>query len=163
MALISCDRCGTTQNLSILRSDTACQVCGASGESLSPVADDDDGGGRADPATVLLADDDDDLRETFALWLASGDGWECVEATDGNETLRLLDGDVDVLVLDRRMPGLSGPEVVDRLDETAFAGSVLVVSAYEEDAHLDADDVDGYLTKPIRHQTFVGTLERLVD
>ncbi|GGM64441.1 CheY-like chemotaxis protein [Halarchaeum rubridurum] len=161
MALMICEACSTAQNFSILRSDATCHVCGAGEEFLAPVseADSDVGADRTD--TVLLADDNDELRETFRLWLAA-DRWECWMAADGEETLNALGDDVDVLVLDRRMPDLTGPEVVERLGETDFDGQVLVVSAYEQDTLLSEDDVAGYLTKPIRRQTFVETLERVV-
>jgi len=161
MALMICKACSTAQNFSILRSDATCQVCGAGEEFLAPISDAESDAGIGRAETVLLADDNDDLRETFRLWL-SGDRWECRTAADGEETLNALDADIDVLVLDRRMPDLTGPEIVERLHETDFDGRVLVVSAYEQDTHLSEDDVDGYLTKPIRRQTFVETLERVV-
>lgn len=117
---------------------------------------------RRDSTHVVLADDDDAMRETFAIWLRDRGHWQVREASDGVEALDLLDGTVDVLVLDRQMPKLSGPEVVERLDDTHFDGTVVVTSAYEPDDHLDATDVDDYLTKPIDRAEFVDCLERSV-
>ncbi|RMB18477.1 response regulator receiver domain-containing protein [Haloplanus aerogenes] len=113
-----------------------------------------------DRTTVLLADDDDAFRESLVLWLAADERWDVREATDGEEALAKLDGAVDILVLDRRMPILSGPEVVDRLDETGFEGSVIVLSAFEPDGHLDENDTTMYLTKPVDRETFVDALTR---
>ncbi|GAA0301604.1 response regulator transcription factor [Halarchaeum salinum] len=161
MALMICEACSTAQSFSILRSDATCHVCGAGEEFLAPVSEAESEAGVDQSDTVLLADDNDELRETFRLWL-SATRWDCRAAADGETTMNALDADVDVLVLDRRMPDLSGPEVVERLSETEFDGQVLVVSAYEQDTHLSEADVDGYLTKPIRRQTFVETLERMV-
>lgn len=118
---------------------------------------------RDSDVEVLLAEDDTAVRETFALWLDGRDGWSVREARTGSEALELLDEGVDVLVLDRRMPRLSGPEVVERLDDTRFDGAVVVLSAYEQDEHLDADDVTAYLTKPVDRAAFLARLERCLD
>lgn len=111
----------------------------------------------ADADTVLVADDDDAFRETLLLWLADSP-WETRTASSGSEALSKLDDDVDAMVLDRRMPDLSGPEVIDRLDETDFDGPVVVLSAFEPDDHLDDDDAAAYLTKPIDGDALVDTL-----
>ncbi|ELZ27082.1 response regulator receiver protein [Halogeometricum pallidum JCM 14848] len=111
--------------------------------------------------TVLLADDDEEFRETLVIWLASEEGWYVREAADGEDVLSKIDESVDVLVLDRRMPNLSGPEVIDRIDETEFDGDVFVLSAYEADEHLngDGDRITAYITKPIRREEFLERLE----
>ena len=116
---------------------------------------------RVQSKTVLLADDDDAFRETLVIWLADEAEWSVREAADGVEALAELDESVDVLVLDRRMPELSGPEVVDRLDETAFDGDVVVLSAYEGDDYLNDGDVTTYLTKPIGREEFLEKLEEI--
>lgn len=113
-----------------------------------------------DRARALVDDDDDAYRETLSLWLDEADGWTGEAAADGREALAKLDGSVDALVLDRHMPTLSGPEVVERLDETGFDGPVVVLSAFTPDDHLAEGDVDEYLTKPIDQDTLVETLER---
>lgn len=116
----------------------------------------------ASSATVLLAEDDDAMRETMQRWLTNETQWDVMEASDGTETLNRLDDTVDALVLDRRMPGHSGPEIVDRLDETDFDGTVVVVSAYRADSHLGEDDVANYLTKPIDRETFLAQLRQTI-
>lgn len=116
-------------------------------------------GDRPASATALVADDDD-VREVFRLWLGSEDRWDVREAADGREALDRLDGSVDVLVLDREMPAYTGTEVVERLDDTAFDGAVLVLSGRPPDADLDETDVACYATKPIGREEFVERLER---
>lgn len=126
--------------------------------STDTTGDDSPTDRSADRTTVLVADDDRAFRETLLLWLADDRQWRSREAADGEEALSKLDGAVDVLVLDRRMPNLSGPEVVERLDETGFDGPVVVLSAFEPDDHLTDGEVAAYLTKPIDRETFVGAL-----
>lgn len=113
------------------------------------------------PFTVLLVEDDEDFRETIRYWLGDDGRWNVRMASDGAEALELLDDTVDVLVVDRHLPTVSGTEVVDRLDETSFDGSVVVLSAYEPNGHLNEDDVAAYLTKPIDREMLVGALDDL--
>lgn len=117
-----------------------------------------DGGPTTPCGTVLIADDDDALRESFKIWI--DDSWTVLEATTGREALEQLDESVDVLVLDRKMPELSGPEVFERLDETSFNGRVIVVSAYKQDARLSESEVAEYVTKPLHKETLIELLEQ---
>lgn len=138
-------------------SDPADASSAAADTTAGPETD-PDGPGRH---TVLIAEDDDAFRETICRWSAVDDRWEVREAPNGRAALEAADADVDVLVVDRRMPGLSGPELVERLEDTRFDGSVLVVSAYEADTDLNEADVDGYVTKPVSRQAYVDALEWL--
>lgn len=112
----------------------------------------------AESVTVLLTDDDDDLRETERIWLADDD-WATCEATDGQEALAKLDATIDVLVLDQRMPNVTGPEVLARLDETTFDGSIVLVSAEDPGDSLNAHPEAVSLKKPISREAFVTTLD----
>ena len=81
-------------------------------------------------ATILVADDDAIIRANLALLLRS-EGYAVREAADGQEAARALqDPAVALALLDLRMPGQDGMEVLrahaDRLDETP----VIVVTAY---------------------------------
>jgi CheY-like chemotaxis protein len=114
-------------------------------------------GPRAPPATVLLADDNGVLRESFAYWLTERLGWRVREAADGREAMASLDAAVDVVVLDRDMPKLTGDEVVARLHETTFSGAVVVLSASRPDGELE-DCVDEYLLKPVKCKSLAAVL-----
>lgn len=64
---------------------------------------------------VLLVDDDDDFRESITDVLRD-EGWEVVAARNGDEALALAnDLDEFVLLVDYRMPGISGGEVFEHL------------------------------------------------
>ena len=62
--------------------------------------------------TVLLVDDDEDVRETSAEMLEEL-GYVVLQAESGYEALSILDRspDLDVLVTDVRMPGMTGLEL----------------------------------------------------
>ncbi len=96
---------------------------------------------------VLVADDNDRVSTMHTAWLE--DEYTVRTANDGEETLRSLDTDVGVVVLDRRMPGLSGGEVLDWIRSQRY--DIRVVMVTSEDPDLDVADMafDAYLTKPV--------------
>lgn len=112
--------------------------------------------------TVLIVEDDEDFRETLRLWL-DDDRWTVREARTGSAALTQLDADVDVLTIDRQMPGATVATVLDQMGETGFDGNVVVVSAYEPDRFLRATAVDTYLTKPVSREAFLNAVGRNVD
>jgi DNA-binding response OmpR family regulator len=111
---------------------------------------------------VLIVEDEPDVAETYNLWLA--DSYEVRLAEDGDEGLELLDDDVDVVLLDRMMPGLSGDEVLERIREGEYDCRVAMVTAVEPDFDIMEMGFDAYLNKPIRsdelHETVKSLLER---
>lgn len=188
MPLVTCENCGTVQEYSIFEGTTPCRACGAGADRLSPVADEGSDESDSDPAgdagaesaatstgdandesaadanvpadlTVLIAEDDEAFRETIGRWSAIHDHWDVRTVPNGRAALEAAGEAVDVLVLDRRIPGISGSELVERLGDTSFDGGILVVSAYEADDDLSESDVDGYVTKPVSRQAYVDALQ----
>lgn len=97
---------------------------------------------------VLVADDHQRIRTMHTDWLA--DEYTVRQASDGEETLRRLDTDVGVVVLDRRMPGLSGGEVLDWIRSQRYDIRVVMVTSEDVDFDLVDMGFDEYLTKPVR-------------
>ena len=77
---------------------------------------------------VLVVDDDRGVRETTCSILRQ-EGYVVVQAADGVEAVERLGGhDIDVLLLDLRLPRLDGPAVVEVLDDPP---TVVVMSGFE--------------------------------
>ncbi|MBL8730224.1 MAG: sigma-54-dependent Fis family transcriptional regulator [Planctomycetes bacterium] len=84
----------------------------------------------ADPATILIVDDHRAVREELAFALGY-DGWRTVEAADGPAGLaRARDGDVDLVLLDVKLPGMDGLEVLTRLKEQRPELPVVMISGH---------------------------------
>jgi CheY-like chemotaxis protein len=86
------------------------------------------------PGTVLLIEDDDAVRE-FAREVLRSRGWRVVEAPGPHEALAICtsgDDVFDVVVTDVVMPGLSGGELADRLEQLRPGVPVLFVSGYAD-------------------------------
>lgn len=75
---------------------------------------------------LLLVDDEEALRSVVAERLAD-EGFEVVEAADGESAIKALDGFAfDVIVSDLRLPGVNGREVIDAA-LTRYPGIVAIV------------------------------------
>lgn len=97
-----------------------------------------DGGKRR----VLVVDDDEAMRTTIAFTLMD-DGYEVEEAESGEEALRALARDrssespIDLLVMDVRMPGLSGLDTVRRLRARDRMTRVILMTAFPSPETID--------------------------
>lgn len=82
--------------------------------------------------TVLVADDDKRIRMVFKLRLEEA-GFAVAEAEDGAEAWRQIsEGKVSLVVLDMKMPGLHGLEVLSRMADKQIHIPVIVCSAYDQ-------------------------------
>ena len=81
---------------------------------------------------VLVVDDDPSWRSVLSLELEEL-GYEPLQAADGEEALRLMqEVDCSVILLDLRMPGLDGHEVIARLPPGAPRVVLLTAAGMDE-------------------------------
>lgn len=113
-----------------------------------------------DRPSVLVVDDEPDLVELITAFLE--DGYAVSTATTGSEALDMADDSIDIICLDRRMPGIPGDEVVDRLRERGWSGGIVMVSAVDS-SEPDPPDWDRYLTKPIRREHLRETIATVLE
>ncbi|MGI9107174.1 MAG: sigma-54-dependent transcriptional regulator [Pyrinomonadaceae bacterium] len=94
-------------------------------------ANPDKSGNRAATAPlILVADDDDSLRRVLEYRLRE-DGYEVLTASEGLGALDLFTThEVDCLITDLRMPGLSGLELLRRINAIKSGTPVIVITAY---------------------------------
>ena len=117
-------------------------------------------------ATVLIVDDDAALREGLAEALADL-GHSPRLAASGREGLAALDGEVDVVLLDLRMPGgMDGIEVLRRIRARTDAPPVVVLTAFASAANtIEAMRLGAFdhLSKPIGRAELKDLLCRLPE
>lgn len=84
---------------------------------------------------IVLAEDQTIVRRGIATMLEmTGDITVAGEAADGEEAVRVVETiRPDVVVLDARMPKLSGPDALIRLRERGFAPPALILTTFDED------------------------------
>ena len=97
---------------------------------------------------ALVVDDEREVADAYALRLR---GLCDVEtAYDGEAALEIVrDREIDVVLLDRHMPGMSGDDVLDELAAMDFQGRVLMVTAIDPDFDILDMPFDDYLCKPV--------------
>jgi CheY-like chemotaxis protein len=80
---------------------------------------------------ILLVDDDDEVRETSADMLGEL-GYAVIQASNGPDALVILDKtpELQVMVTDIRMPGMSGLELSDLARDRRKNLKVILVSGY---------------------------------
>ncbi|QLC34519.1 response regulator [Halarchaeum sp. CBA1220] len=110
---------------------------------------------------VMVVDDEERIPEAFAIWL--GDDYEVRSATSGEEALEKMDGDVDVVLLDRHMPGLSGDEVLERIRDADYDCRVAMVTGVDPDFDIVEMEFDDYLTKPVGRDDLLSVVDRLLS
>jgi adenylate cyclase len=109
---------------------------------------------RSTRARLLVVDDDSHNRAVLSALLAPL-GHDIVEASDGTTALRLLEtNDVDLVLLDLRMPGLDGIDVLLHLrarPEWAMLPVVLVTAQHDRTSRLRGlqAGADDFLEKPL--------------
>lgn len=114
-----------------------------------------------DSPEVLVVDDESRLADLFAAWLEN-DGWTVVTAYDGETALENFSESVEIVLLDRRMPGLSGDEVLTKLRERDPNASVVMVTAVDPDFDIIEMGFDDYLVKPVSKDELLELVNRVM-
>lgn len=114
-----------------------------------------------DRPLVLAVDDEERVVQAFDIWL--GDGFEVITATGGREALDQITDEVDVVLLDRHMPDLSGDEVLEQIREEGYDCRVAMVTAVAPEFDIVDMPFDHYISKPIDESELQEIVSRLVD
>jgi DNA-binding response OmpR family regulator len=111
---------------------------------------------------VLVVDDDEEMADLYAGFLA--DRYAVDVAYDGEAALeRLAEGSYDVVLLDRKMPDISGDDVLVTLRDWELDVSVALVTGEQPDPDMLDRGFEDYLIKPISRETLRTTVDELVD
>ena len=122
-------------------------------------------GSRALRPVILVVDDEPGLRESFRLIL--DDDYEVVDVPDGPPALDVLrSAQVDLVLLDIRLPGMDGIEVLERIKALDESVEVILVTAVKTvrtavaAMKLGAFD---YLTKPFEEDELLSLVRRALE
>jgi two-component system response regulator RegX3 len=101
-------------------------------------------------ARVLVVEDEQSLREPL-VYLLNKEGFTTVEAEDGSQAVALFEqGNIDIVLLDLMLPGISGNEVCRIIRQTS---QVPIIMLTAKDSEIDKVvgleiGADDYVTKP---------------
>jgi DNA-binding response OmpR family regulator len=111
-------------------------------------------------ATVLVVEDERELADLFADWLRSTYDVRTAYTADG--ALDELDGDVDVVLLDRRLPESSGDAVLETIRGEGYGCQVAMVTAVDPDFDMLELGIDAYVVKPVDREELAELVSRLL-
>ncbi|WP_418282595.1 response regulator [Halorubrum sp. DTA98] len=113
----------------------------------------------------MIVEDEPFLLGMYAARLE--DSYTIETATTGTEAIEyLFDNETpvpDVVLLDRRMPGLSGDKVLYRIRDRGLDCRVAMITAIEPDADIVDMEFDAYLIKPVRERELRSLVESLFE
>jgi len=114
-------------------------------------------------ATILLADDEDLVRHGTADMLRDI-GYRVIEATSGGEALRLIETetDIDLLITDYLMPGMSGVDLARQIRSLRPAMPILLITGYSTIAEGPGAEL-ARLAKPFRQTDLASRIAGLLD
>ncbi|KIL73929.1 response regulator transcription factor [Bacillus badius] len=103
-----------------------------------------------DKETILVVDDEKEIRNLIAIYLR-GEGYEVLQATDGEEGLKLLkEHNIHLIILDVMMPKVDGIHMCMKVREVAEM-PIIMLSAKTQDMDKIlglTTGADDYVTKP---------------
>jgi DNA-binding response OmpR family regulator len=118
--------------------------------------------------SILYAEDDRDCRELFAFVLRQH-GHEVFEAVNGPQTVQIVrEETVDLVLLDVRLPMMTGYDTARKLAEEAPQLPVMFLSAKGLDREVDSgfqasSQVVDYLVKPITPDRLLDRVNQVLD
>lgn len=100
---------------------------------------------------ILIVDDDPNIREVLSVLLGS-EGYAVIEAEDGSMALEKLkaEKEIDLVILDIMMPGMSGIEVCEEIRNMSLVPVLFLTAKSQEQDKVSAytGGGDDYLVKP---------------
>jgi two-component system, cell cycle sensor histidine kinase and response regulator CckA len=117
-------------------------------------------------ATVLLVEDEDALREAVSKMLRR-EGAIVIEAADGQTAVNLFRArarEIDIVLLDVTLPGISGQEVLRELRRIQSGVKVIVTSAYSQDwarTTIGGNEPWLYIRKPYRFGELMDLVQKV--
>lgn len=118
---------------------------------------------------LLIADDESLEREVLRLFVEESglDVSEIIECVNGTDALTaIVDQKPDILILDIKMPGLSGLELLEQIRSTNRECKIILSTAYSyfnyalKALQLGATE---FLVKPVQKELFVRTINKAID
>jgi PAS domain S-box-containing protein len=137
-----------------------------SGEQSAPVPARADVKGARE--RILLVDDEPQVRESVKRLLV-GQGYTVVEASHGNDAIRIYDAapsEVDLVLTDVTMPGMSGYDLAEHLRARAPDLPVVLMSGYAETPVASgalAAGKTGYIQKPFQVDILIERLREVLE
>lgn len=109
---------------------------------------------------VVVVEDEEELVALYTHWL--GDEYNVSTAFTGEAALEVIGPSTDLILLDRRLPGISGDEVLGEIRDRGLDCPVAMVSAVDPEPEILKLDIDEYLVKAVTKEEVQSTVQNLL-
>lgn len=109
---------------------------------------------------VLIVEDEEYLLSLYENWLA--DSYDVLATGSGDEALSNIDEEVDVVLLDRKLPDVSGDDILDRIRNRDLDTRVAMITSVDVDFDIIDMDFDTYVQKPVDEDDLREVVEQLL-
>lgn len=125
-----------------------------------------DSAGASDRPTVLIVDDDEQIRR-LVMRLLAHEGMRPLEAAEGTTALAVMKREhPDLILLDVLMPGMSGYDMLQRVQDQHGVGTIPVImfsGQPDESAERAAEHgAQAFLGKPVDPQALIASTKQLI-
>lgn len=114
-------------------------------------------------AKILIIEEEEELRDEIRIFLKN-ENYQILEAANGPDGLKLLDGSVDLVILDAMMSGMSGLLVCEEIRKVSLAPVLFLTARAQESDKLVGlmAGGDDYVTKPFSYAELLGRIKALL-
>lgn len=112
---------------------------------------------------ILVIEDDADIREGLRIFL-EGENFRVTEAANGMDGIRKVTPELDLVILDVLMPGISGIRTCEEIRKLSNVPVLFLTAKSQESDKLLGlmAGGDDYLTKPFSYSELLGRVKALV-
>ena len=117
---------------------------------------------------IMVVDDEEVIRNMIRDFLATK-GYQVILASEGLEAIekfKQADVEIELVLLDMILPGISGTEIFKKLREINPQLKVIMTSGYNRDIVEDHDNEDSdisFLQKPFRFAELIDKMEEMIS
>lgn len=118
---------------------------------------------KKDKTKIMVVDDDNEIREVIAI-LLSNENYDVIEAKSGEDALKLLTANIDLIILDVMMPGMSGYQASREIRKLSNM-PILFLTARTQSSDLlmgYSSGGDDYLAKPFSYSELIARVKGLL-
>jgi two-component system response regulator FixJ len=110
---------------------------------------------------IFIIDDDQSMRKAFLLLLRAA-GFNAATFSSGEEFLSYLPvNDDDCIILDLRMPGMNGFDVMEKLISKGIRTPIICITAFDDARSRERArglKATAYFTKPVDDQALIDAI-----
>jgi two-component system response regulator (stage 0 sporulation protein F) len=115
---------------------------------------------------ILVVDDEKEVTMSLKGFFTAL-GYDMLTAFDGKEALNIIDSikNLDLILLDVRMPGVDGIQILKHLRKTNSKTKVIIITAYDKEVKGEVEKIgiDGFFAKPIDLSKLIERIRYVIE